>query len=123
MLLALIEKLGVLFVDVGGVAEHPVAQIDGGRSGVDRPREAVLDQSGEIAAVVDMSVRKDHRIDGGTGEWQLAVFAIGVFAAPLVEAAIEQIALAAGLHQVHRPGDTAGRPPERDFHYTASAKR
>jgi hypothetical protein len=40
----LIEKLGVLFRNVGGVAQHPTAKVDGGGRGVDRAVESVLHQ-------------------------------------------------------------------------------
>ncbi len=52
----LVEELGVLFMDMRRVAQHPVAQIDGGRSGKDGAGEAVLHQGGEVPGMVDVGV-------------------------------------------------------------------
>ena len=79
--------------------------------------------------MVDVGVRQYHPVNRRTGEWQLAILAVGDFAPSLIEAAIQQIAPAARFHQMHRPGDFARRPPERDLHCAiamnmmASAKR
>ena len=48
----------------------------------------------------------------------MAVLRVGVLAPALIQAAIEQDALPAAFHQVHRPGDRARRAPEREFHVT-----
>src|ERR1039458_1869812 len=50
---ALIEELGVLLLNVGRVAQHPVAKIDSCRGGVDGAGEAVLDEGGQVATVID----------------------------------------------------------------------
>jgi len=63
MLPALVQKLRVFFLNVSRVAQHPVAEVDGRRSRVDGAGEAVLQQHGQLAAVVDVRVRKDHRIN------------------------------------------------------------
>jgi len=112
----LVEELGVLLLDMGGVAQHPVAEIDGGRSGEDGARKAVLDQGGEVAGMVDVSMRENHGIDGGSRERKIAILAVGVFAAALVHPAIEKKAPAAGFDQVHGAGDLAGRTPESKLH-------
>ena len=41
----------------------------------------------------------------------------GVLAPPLIEAAIQQVPLAAAFHQVHGTGDCAGRAPKCEFHH------
>jgi len=44
----LVQELGILFMDMRRVAQHPVAQIDGGRSGEDGTAEAALTRVGRL---------------------------------------------------------------------------
>jgi len=62
-LATLIDELRVLFLDIGRVAQHPVAQVDGGRCGINGTGVAILHEAGQIAAVVDVGVREDHRFE------------------------------------------------------------
>ena len=112
---ALVQEFGVLLVDVGGVPQHPVAAIDRGGGGVNRSGKAVADQRGQIAAMVHVGMRQDHRVDGGAGEGQLAILAVGVLAAALIAAANQHIPFAAGFQKVHGAGNAAGRAPERQL--------
>ena len=50
------------------------------------------------------------------GNGRLRFLRVGVFAAALVQSAIEQEAFAAGFDQVHGAGDGAGRAPECELH-------
>src|SRR5207249_10956703 len=97
---ALIDKLGVRFLNVGGVAEHGLAQVDGGRSRVNWPGKSVADECGQVSAVVDVGVGEHYRVDGARVERQVAVAILGILAAALVEAAIEQVAFARQLEMV-----------------------
>jgi hypothetical protein len=113
---AFVEEFGVLFLNVGGVAQHPVAQIDTGRGGEDGSGETVLDQGGQAAAVIDVGVGKHHSVNGGSGKGEGAVLQVGVLAAALVEPAVQQIPFAVAFQQVHGTGDGAGRAPECELH-------
>ena len=116
VLMALVQKLRVFFLDVSGVAQHPVAEVDRRRSRVNRAVEAVLHQRGQVAAVVDVGVRKDHRIDRRAGHRQVAILCVRLLAPPLVEPAIERVSPTARFHQMHRAGDRPRRAPECDLH-------
>src|SRR5580698_4905999 len=69
MFAAAVDEIRIAFLDVRRIAQHPTAQVDGGGGGVDRPGESVLYQRGQITAVVDMRVRKNDGVDGGSVEW------------------------------------------------------
>jgi hypothetical protein len=112
----LIQKFGVFLLDMRRIAQHPVAQIDGGGSGIDRAREPVLHQRGQVPRVVDVGVRQYHRLDGRAAERQAPVLLIGVFSPPLIQPAIQQEPFAARFHQVHRPRDRSRCTPERKLH-------
>ena len=118
---AAVDEIRIAFLDVRRIAQHPIAKVDGGRGGVDRAGESVLDHRRQIAAVVDMRVRKDDGVDGGSVEGQMAVLLVRLFAPALIETAIEQNPLAAGLYQVHGPGDSPGGAPKRYFHYPSES--
>ena len=84
------------------------------RRAVDRPVEALADERRQVAAVVDVGVAEDDRVDLVRVEREVAVALPGFFAAALVQPAVEQDLVVADFEQVHRPGDAAGRPPERE---------
>ena len=70
-----VEIGGVFFLNLGGVAEHDGGQGARGRRAVDRAGEALLDQVGQVAAVVDVGVAEQHRVDVSRAEGKLAVAA------------------------------------------------
>jgi hypothetical protein len=81
------------------------------------PVKPVLGQVGQVAAVVDVRVGKDHHIDrrrDRSGE--AAVHLIGVLARSLIEPAIQQDALAVDLQQMLGTGGGAGGTAEFEFH-------
>ena len=86
----------------------------GGRGAVDRSVEALLDQIGQVAAVVDVGMAEQHRVDvaGPEGKFLVANAALGAMA--LEQSAVQQQRLAAGVNLVHRAGDGAGGTPEGD---------
>ena len=116
MFQAVIQELGVVFLNVGRVAQHPVAEIHGGGSGINRAGESVFRQRRQVAAMVDVRVRKDDGIHRRAGKRQMAVLVVGVFATALVKAAIQKDPLAARLQQMHGTRDSAGRTPKCELH-------
>jgi hypothetical protein len=55
-------SLSRLFHQVGGVLEHYLAEVSCGMGAIDLTPEALLDQKGKPAAVVDMGMGENHRI-------------------------------------------------------------
>ena len=104
----LVDEAGVAFRDVRGVAQHGIAEIDGGGISVDWAVEAVPNEQWQVATMVDMRVRQHHRVDGARGEGKFTIDSLGFFTAALVHAAIEEDALAFGFEKVHGSGDGLG---------------
>ena len=102
----------VLLLDLGRVGEHDAQQVARRRRAVDRPGEPLADERRQVAAVVDVGVAEDDRVDLVGVEREVAVALPGLLAAALVQAAVEQDLVVADFEQVHRPGDAA-RPPPR----------
>ena len=55
--------LGGFFLEVAGVRENDVHQIGSGRRDVHLATETVLDQLGQVAAVIDVGVAEDGKVD------------------------------------------------------------
>jgi len=111
----LVEELGVLLLDMGGVAQHPAAEIDGAgveKMGPEKPFFTSVggSRNGRCGRV------REPRHRWRNPERKIAILAVGLFPAALVQPAIEQKAPAARFHQVHGAGDLARRAPKRDLH-------
>ena len=63
----LVEVAGVFLLDLGGVEEHEGGDGGGGAGAVDGAGEALLDEVGEVAAVVLVGVGEDDDGDGFGG--------------------------------------------------------
>jgi hypothetical protein len=86
---SLVQVLQVVALDVRRVSEEYLAQVRGRVRGVDGSAEALLDQSGQAAAVIDVSVREQDDIYRGGVERKPPVAPLALGPAPLIEAAIE----------------------------------
>jgi hypothetical protein len=53
----------VFILNVGGVGQHDVGQVARGRRRIDRPFESLANQPGQLAAVIDVGMGEDHRVD------------------------------------------------------------
>src|SRR5438874_6861571 len=113
---ALVDEFRIRFLNVSSIAEHGSAEVDGWRGRIDWAVKSMLDETGKVAAVVDVGMRQHNGIDGARVKRQIAIAMLGVFAMSLVESAIEEVALAGCLDVVHGPGDGLGRAPECNFH-------
>ena len=86
------------------------------RSRNDRPAEAALVQQRQPAAVIDVRVAQDDRVDaGGVERKRLAIALVGSGAA-LDQPAVEQQPAAADVEDVTRAGDFTGRAEELQVH-------
>ena len=81
-------------------AQHDLAEVAGGEGAVDVSPEALLDEVRQVAAVVDVRVREDHRVDLRWVEEEVLVALVAVLAPALVEAAVEEDPLAVDFEEV-----------------------
>lgn len=101
--------LGVLFLDVRGVQQHEFQQFAGGLGGEDRALEALGRQARQQAAVVQVGVGDDHRVDARGIEGEGRAVAVVGFAAPLAHAAFEQdLHAIEGFQQITGASDLLG---------------
>ena len=100
--------LGLALLDARGVLQHDGDQVARRRGAVDRPREALADEIGQVAAVVDMGMAEQHRIDIRRRERELPIAFVHFLALPEHQPAIEQDACIGGFDEVHRAGDGLG---------------
>jgi hypothetical protein len=115
-----VQPFGVLLLDVRGVEEHRAAQISGRGRGVDRPLEPASNQERDRAAMIDVGVGEDQRVDRSRMERERPISGLGLGAAPLEEPAVEQHGAVAAREEMLRPGHGPRRAPERDAHRTQS---
>ena len=110
----LVGPVGFFLLEVGGVLEEDVGELGGGVGGVDGTLEAVLDEAGEVADVVDVGVGEDDGVDGGGLDGEGVPVLEAVFLGALEEAAIDEDAAAAGFEEVAGAGDGAGGAEEAE---------
>lgn len=104
------------FLDAGGIREHDLAEVAGGRGGVDISAVAPAGEVGEIARVVDVGVAEDDGVELGGFEGEVFVDVVGFFAVALVESAVQQDAFAVDFDEVAGSGGGAGGTVEGDVH-------
>ena len=104
------------FLDVPAVRQQDLTQFFGNRRAVDEALEPFLDQPGQQAAVVDMSMAQDHRVNFARIEGKrLAVQVPDQFGA-LEHSAVQQDLFSVDFQQVTGPGNDFIRAQEGDFH-------
>jgi hypothetical protein len=113
---ALSDERGVLFLNVGRIAQHGPAKVYRCGRRVYGTTETVLDQRRQVAAVVEVSVREHHAVDGTARKRETTVAVTSFLAAALVEAAIEQEAVVVHPDFVHASRDIANSTPKGKFH-------
>src|SRR5262249_59172312 len=64
--------VGLVLLDAGRVRQHDRDQVAGRRRTVDRALEALANQVGQVAAVIDVGVTEDDGVDGGRVEGEVA---------------------------------------------------
>jgi hypothetical protein len=90
----------VLFLQVGTVQQQHLGQIARRRRRIDRPAETVLHQCRQPAAVVQMGMAQHHRVGAQQFGRRRRPVALAMYLEALEQAAVEQDALAADLHEV-----------------------
>ena len=107
--------LGVLFLELRGVEQDDLREVARGRRAVDGAVEALADEAGQGAAVVEVGVREDDvadrpRVEAGAPPVQQAQ----LFEA-LKHPGIDEHVPLAGAEEVARAGDRAGGALEREL--------
>jgi len=104
------------FLDAGGIREHDLAEVAGGRGGEDIAAVAPAGEVGQVARVVDVGVAEDDGVELGGFEGEVLVDVVGFFAVALVESAVEEDAFAVDFDEVAGSGGGAGGAVEGDVH-------
>ena len=102
----LVLPLGVGLLDVSGVPQHDGHELPRQAGGNDLAVEALLDQQGNAAGVVDVGMGDNDIVDISGGEVQHPVVPL---VSALLEAAVDEDLLAAHLQAVAASGDRLGR--------------
>ena len=103
-----IHILHIPFVNMCRVFEHNICQIRAGISGIDWTMEALLDEVGQVAAMVNMRMGENHRINAGWVKGEMLVDGIGFVALTLTESTIQQQLMPIDFQQVHRTSNRSG---------------
>src|SRR5579872_6747516 len=86
----LVVEAGVFFLQVARVGKNDAAEIDGWRRGVDRPAESLFHQAWNPAAVIEMGVGQNDRVDLLRRDGRVAPVALAPFLRTLKEPAIDK---------------------------------
>ena len=105
--------LGVALLDVGGILEHDAHELSREPGGENTALEAVFDEHGHPAGVVDVGVGDEHIVDAARGKGQGAV----VHLVPaLLQSAVDEDALAAYLQTMAAAGDALVSAEKTQLH-------
>lgn len=107
---------GVLLLEVGRVAQEDAGQRRGGRRAPDRSPEPVADQGGEVAAVVDVGVGEQHRLDRGRVHRERRPVQLPEALQALEEAAVDEQPAPAGVDEEPGAGDGLRCAEEGELH-------
>ena len=84
----LVHVLEVAHLQEAAVAQHHVDEVDRGRARIDLAAEPAPHELRQVARMVDVGVREDHRVDGRGVHRHVPVPLERLFAVPLVEPAV-----------------------------------
>src|SRR5262249_48155506 len=98
----------ILFLDVRRVGQDQAAELLRGRRAENTAPEAVLDEPGQVAAVIQVRVGEDHRVDGARGHRERLPVAGPKLLQALKQAAVHQNPAAGDVEEVLGAGDGAG---------------
>ncbi len=115
-LVAAVVILRIGHLDVGTVHQHDFQQPGSKAGGPDLPGEAVLNQHGHTAAVVNVGVGNQYIVNGIGRKGQLMIVD---FIPPLLQAAVNQNPLPVDLQAVTAAGYTLVRSKKVQFHEKA----
>jgi hypothetical protein len=77
--------------------------------------ETLIDQSGQVAAMIDVGMAQNDGINFMRMKGKAAVTAARLFARSAVHAAIQKDAMPAGFDEMHRTGHRLGGAPKSDL--------
>ena len=86
----LVVKAGVFFLQVAGVGKDDAAQINGGRSCVNRSAKSLLHQARNPSAVVEVGMRQDDRVDFPGRHRRVPPISLSPFFRTLEDSAIDK---------------------------------
>jgi len=87
---AFIDELCILFLNVGGIAEHDTGQVLSGMGAVNVSYEALFRELGDIPAVIDVGMGENHGCDGGGVKGEVSVSFEGLLTPSLKETTIQK---------------------------------
>ena len=111
-----VQPADVVLVNLRRVRQHDAAEVARRRRRVDVAGETAPAQMRQVAAVIDVGVRQQHRVDLLRIKGKLPVALQRLGASPLVEPAVEQQPRAIDFNEVLRSRRRAGRAAKGDFH-------
>lgn len=111
-----VEPGYITFLNVCRVGQHHGAKVARCIGGENVAAESLLGQVGKIAAVIDVRMRKHHDIDGLGIEGKFLIDFKSFRTPALIEAAIEEDALAVDVDQVLRSRGRTCSTMEGNFH-------
>jgi len=112
----LIEVEGIFLLDMSGIVEHDLGDVERGGGTEDGTVEAGFHQSRQVSAVIDMGVGEDDGIEVARVAGELFVLLPGFGAVSLEETAIEEKPELAAFDEVLTAGDLLGSPVKGDLH-------
>jgi len=101
----LVQVGGIGFLNVGRIAQHDGQEVRRGRGRVNGIAISVFSQGGNVAAMIDVCMRKHHGIDAGRTKSQIPVDFLGFLAPALKQAAIKQDARLLRFQEMFRARD------------------
>lgn len=110
------QVLCVFELDAGRVEQHQLGDVGGGIGAEDRSAKPFPVEHRNAAAVIDVRVREDDRVEVLWAAAQFLILAAGLGTTALKQAAVQQNPPMPGLDQVLAAGDLAGGTEEGDFH-------
>ena len=109
----LVLPLGIALLNVGGVPQHNGQKLSGQASGNDLSLEAKLDQQGNSAGVINMSMGDQYIVDGVGDKIQGVII---MLVTPLLETAVNEDSLIADFQTVTAAGDCVCSAEKSNFH-------
>ncbi len=111
---AAIRVTRVFFLQVRGVGKDEGAQFASAWGAEDSSPEPVCDETGQIAAVIQMCMRQDDSVDASRVDRQRRPIAFTELLQPLKETAIDEHAMIAQVEQMLRSSDCSGSSEKRE---------
>ncbi len=108
-----VRVVGLFLLEPSRVVEHDLAELSRACRQVDRATEAVGDERGGIAEVIEMRVRHDHGVDGRRVDRKRLTVAQAEILEPLEQTRVDEDARVGGLDEEAAPGHGSGRAEER----------